>query len=159
MLKIKIAAVGKIKERALSELTGEYIKRLGRYCAPEVIEIPDEAVSARESGAGILRHTQAEAERILARVKAEPYVVALDIKGAAPDSAAFAENLRSLALRYPAVTFVIGGSNGLHPSVIARADYIMSMSNMTFPHQLARLVLLEQLYRAFKIINNETYHK
>jgi 23S rRNA (pseudouridine1915-N3)-methyltransferase len=159
MLKIKVLAVGKLKERALCDLVGEYIKRLGRYCAPEVTELRDESIPADSGGMEILRRLSVESGRISGMLKQDSYVIALDIKGDAPDSEKFAENLRSLADRCPEIVFVIGGSHGLHPDMLKRADYVLSMSNMTFPHQLARLILLEQVYRAFKIINNETYHK
>ena len=159
MLKINIVAVGKIKERALSMMIGEYSKRLGRYCALRIIEAPDESVSARESEASIQRHLSDEAGRVLGLLRADAYIVALDIKGNPIDSIGLAQKLGALAGRYPEITFIIGGSHGLHPDVLSRSDYVLSMSELTFPHQLARLILLEQLYRSFKIINNETYHK
>ena len=160
MYRIKIVAVGKIKERALSELTGEYLKRLGRYCAVEIIEIANESVSARASDADIRNHQLAEADRILGRLRAGEYIIALDMSGQALSSTGFAKKLESLAAGpYSCVVFVIGGSYGLHPDVLARADFIWSFSELTFPHLLARVLLLEQLYRANKIICNETYHK
>ena len=152
-------AIGKIKERALSELNGEYIKRLGKYCALEIVELAEENITARESEGGIKRGLLAEAARIIDKLRPGAYTVALDMGGDAPDSAGVAGMLRTVAIRHPEIIFIIGGSHGLHPDVLAKADYVLSMSNMTFPHQLARLILLEQLFRAFKINNNETYHK
>ena len=160
MLKIKIVAIGKIKERALSELICEYAKRLGRYCSLEIIEVADESISARESGAGVIKLMRIEAERVLERLRPGAYyTIALDMGGTAMDSEAFAKNVGALSGAYPQIVFIIGGSHGLHPDVLARSDFVFSMSELTFPHQLARLVLLEQLYRAFKINSNETYHK
>lgn len=159
MLKIKILAVGKLKERAFNDIADDYVKRLGRYCAPDVTELRDESVPAGAGGAEIVKILSAEAGRILDRIKADSYVIALDMTGGAPDSDGFASKIRALSGRYPELVFIIGGSHGLHPDVLKRADYVLSMSNMTFPHRLARLILLEQIYRAFKIINNETYHK
>ena len=159
MQKIKILAVGKIKERALADLAGEYSKRLGRYCALETVELQDESVGARESGAEIIKHTRAEAGRVMERLKQDAYVIALDMKGRALRSEEFADTLRALFGLRPEIAFVVGGSHGLHPDVTARADFVLSLSNLTFPHQLARVILLEQIYRALKIINNETYHK
>jgi len=165
MLKIKVAAVGKLKEKALRDLTGEYIKRLGRYCSLEIIELDDESVPGRESAdpgasAAIAKCLKAESARILGRVAPGAYVIALDMtSGAAPDSIGFAKLINELTGRVPEIVFVVGGSHGLHPDVLARADYALSMSKLTFTHQLARLILLEQLYRAFKIIGSEVYHK
>ena len=159
MLKIKIIAVGKLGEQALSALASEYAKRLGRYCSLEIAEVADERVSARDSEATILRRLSDEAGRVLERLRTEAYVVALDIKGKSIDSVEFSQKINTLAGSYPEIIFIIGGSHGLHPDVLARSDYILSLSRLTFPHQLTRLILLEQLYRSFKIINNETYHK
>ena len=159
MLRIKIVAVGKLKERALTETADDYAKRLSRYCSIEIIEVADESISAHESNAVIVRRLGDEARRVLDRVKAGAYVVALDMSGDAPDSVGFSKQLASLSGLYPEIVFIIGGSHGLHADVLARADYVLSLSKLTFPHRLARLILLEQLYRAFKIINGETYHK
>ncbi|MCL2057920.1 MAG: 23S rRNA (pseudouridine(1915)-N(3))-methyltransferase RlmH [Oscillospiraceae bacterium] len=158
-MKIKIVAVGKIKERALSELIAEYVKRLGRYCSLEIVEVADESISARESGPGVMKFLHIEAGRVLERLRAGSYAIALDMGGAVLDSVAFAGKLDALSGHYPEIAFIIGGSHGLHPDVLECADFVLSMSKLTFPHQLARLLVLEQLYRAFKIINNETYHK
>ena len=159
MLKINVVAVGRIKEQALSALIGEYVKRLGRYCAFRIIEVPDESIPARESSATVMKRLSDEAGRVLGRLRADAYVIALDIGGKSPGSIELAQMINALAGRFSEIFIVIGGSHGLHPDVLSRSDYILSMSKMTFPHQLARLILLEQLYRSFKIINNEIYHK
>ena len=159
MYKIKIVAVGKIKERPLGDMIGEYVKRLKKYCTIDIIEVADESVSARESDAGIRRSQLVEAGRILERRLAGGYAIALDMGGQSTNSIEFSQKLNYLADHYPEIVFFIGGSHGLHQDVLTRADNIWSMSELTFPHQLARLILVEQIYRAFKIINNETYHK
>ena len=159
MHKVKIIAVGRIKERALSMLIDEYTKRLGRYCAIEIIEIANESISARESDAGIIKHQLAEAERIMGRIRAGSYVTALDMSGQSVNSIEFSQKLNTNTGKYVESIFIIGGSHGLHPDVLTHVNYTWSISELTFPHQLVRLILLEQLYRAFKIINNETYHK
>ena len=159
MQKYRVIAVGKLKEKALIALVGEYVKRLGRYCTLDIIELADESIPAGESEAGVRKSLHIEAGRIFEKLRAGTYTIALDMSGKAPDSAGFAEMLQSLAIRGLEIEIIIGGSHGLHPEVLERADYIMSMSNLTFPHQLARLIILEQLYRAHKIMHNETYHK
>ena len=160
MLKIKIITVGKLKERALRELAGEYVKRLGRYCSLEIAEVAEEDIPAGESEAGIAHSLKNEAERLLGRIgKADAHVIALDMRGEAPDSVALSRKIVALAGTRPEIAFIIGGSCGLHPDVLKRADMALSISNLTLPHQLARLILLEQVYRAFKIQNNEAYHK
>ena len=163
MHKIKIIAVGKIKERPLTELFGEYIKRLGRYCSLDIIEVLDESVSAHENAADIQKHLRAEADRLLERLRSVArigaYKIALDIKGHSLDSINFASKLNYLVDHFQEIIFIIGGSHGLHNNVLSYADYTFSMSELTFPHQLARLILVEQIYRAYKIIGNETYHK
>ena len=159
MLKVKIIAVGKIKERALAETASEYIKRLSKYCSLEITEVADESIPAHESEAVIQRRLSDEARRVLDRIKAGAYVIALDMGGEMPDSVGFSNKLDALSGVHPVIIFIIGGSHGLHTDVLERADYVLSLSNLTFPHRLARLILLEQLYRAFKILNGETYHK
>jgi 23S rRNA (pseudouridine1915-N3)-methyltransferase len=156
---VRVVAVGKARDRALAEACREYEKRLGRFCRLEVWEVAEEAVSARDSRATALRRLDAEAGRVRARLKAGAYLAALDAAGEPMDTAAFAARVKGLTARLPEAAFVVGGSCGLHPSVLAEADWRLSLSPLTFPHQLARLVLLEQLYRAFKIIAGEAYDK
>jgi 23S rRNA (pseudouridine1915-N3)-methyltransferase len=159
MRRIKIVAAGKIKDRALAEMIGEYVKRLGKFCSLEIIETQDESVPAFAGAETIQKHLRVEAERLLDRIKPGAYVISLDISGKEPDSPALAKMIDGLAATAAELVFVIGGSHGLHREVLNRSNYVMSLSKLTFPHQLARLILLEQLFRSFKIINNETYHK
>ena len=147
-MRITIIAVGKIKEKHYREAVAEYGKRLGKYCRLEVTEVEDEKTP---DGAGAALEEQIkekEAERILRHVKAEAYVIALEIQGKKMDSEAFANHLENLA--------VYGKS---HKSVSKRADELLSFSDMTFPHQLMRVILAEQIYRAYRIMNGQPYHK
>lgn len=159
-MRITIIAVGKIKEKYYREAIAEYGKRLAKYCRLEVIEVEDEKTP---DGAGMALEEQIkerEAERILRQVKAEAYVIALEIRGRKTDSVAFANHMENLAVYGRShIQFIIGGSLGLHQSVSARADELLSFSDMTFPHQLMRVILAEQIYRAYRIMNGEPYHK
>lgn len=159
-MKITVLGVGKIKERFFREAIEEYCKRLSRYCKLEILEAADEKTP---EGAGkaleeaILRK---ESERILAKVPENAYAIALDIGGEKPDSVQLSRTLEGLGIAGKShLVFIIGGSLGLHESVKKRADWRLSFSDMTFPHQLMRVILLEQLYRAYRIINGEPYHK
>jgi 23S rRNA (pseudouridine1915-N3)-methyltransferase len=159
MVKIRIVAVGKIKEKYLAEAIGEYQKRLGRFCSLEIAEAA-EARNLREGDAACVgRQLLEEAAAIRRRIAPGAYLIAADAGGEELGSEGFAAKLRSVMERPCGVTFVVGGSNGLHADVKRLADYRLSMSRMTFPRQLARLILMEQIYRAFKIIGNESYHK
>lgn len=159
-MNITLICVGKLKERYWEEAVAEYGKRLTKYCSFSIMEVkeeklPDEA-SAKEEEAGKM----AEGDRILKGIKPSAYVIALEIQGKALDSVLFAEKLESLGLEGKSdIIFVIGGSNGLSKEVFDRADFRLSFSNLTFPHQMMRVVLMEQIYRAFKIIKKEPYHK
>jgi 23S rRNA (pseudouridine1915-N3)-methyltransferase len=162
MHRVKIVAIGKVKEKWMAEAIGEYAKRLGRFCRFEVAEVSDERIDASggaAGSAGIERGLRREGDRALARLAADAYVAVADVAGETLGSEGFAERLRATLGQGQELTFVVGGSHGLHADVLARSDWRFSMSRMTFPHQLARLMLVEQIYRAFKIISNETYHK
>jgi 23S rRNA (pseudouridine1915-N3)-methyltransferase len=159
MLRIKIIAVGKLRERHWADAVQEYAKRLSRFCALEILETAEESVPPGAGDALIERHLKTESGRLLEKVREGAFLTALDLNGENPDSPAFARKLQDLMGRRSELLFVIGGSWGLHADVLARTDYRLSLSNMTFPHQLARLLLAEQLYRAFKIIGGEVYHK
>ncbi len=160
MLHVKIAAVGRLKERALQELVGEYAKRLGAYCRLDMVEVADEKAPETLSAAQRDAVMAAEAERLLRHIAPGDYVVVLAIGGDTLSSEDLAARLEKLAVSgRGSLVFLIGGSLGLGPSVLRRADLRLSLSRMTFPHQLARLILTEQLYRAFKINRNEPYHK
>lgn len=159
-MKITILAVGKLKEKYLKEGIAEYSKRLSRFCDMEIIEVDDEQAPENLSSAQELQVKKKEAEKIFKKVKAGSTLIVMDVKGEKPESEAFARKLEAFFVNGAShLTFVIGGSLGVDEELLRKADYRLSLSNMTFPHQLARLVLLEQLYRAFKINNGETYHK
>ena len=159
-MKITVIAVGKLKEKYLKEAISEYSKRLSRFCSLNIVEVPDEQAPESLSAAQELQVKRKEAERILKNVKEGSLLVALDIKGEKLDSEGFAAKLQAFFVSGGShITFVIGGSLGLDEELLKTADFRFSLSDLTFPHQLARLILLEQLFRAFKIINGETYHK
>lgn len=159
-MKITIIAVGRIKERFYRDAVAEYVKRLGRYCRPEIIEVEDEPTPDKAGQAAVEAVLQKEAGRILRHLDGDGYTVALDIRGREFDSEAFAGQIESLGTGGVShIRFVIGGSLGLGQEVYKKADLTVSFSHMTFPHQLMRVILLEQIYRAYRIINGEPYHK
>lgn len=155
-----ILCVGKIKEKFYAEAVQEYKKRLSKYATVTVMEVPDEKTPDQASAAVEDRIKEKEAERLLRHMKDSMYVIALDLKGTAYDSVQFSEHIAGRMLNGNShIAFVIGGSLGLHKSVTDRADEKLSFSKMTFPHQLMRVILLEQIYRAHRIMNHEPYHK
>lgn len=157
---IKIVCVGKIKEKATAELIQEYAKRLGAYCTLKIEEVADEATLQNNSEALNEQVKKKEGERILGRIKEKEYVILLDLKGKMLSSEELSGKVEELfAEGKPDLTFVIGGSLGVSEEVIARADFRWQLSQLTFPHQLVRVLLLEQIYRAFKIMKHEPYHK
>lgn len=159
-MNITILAVGKIRESFYREALSEYQKRLGRYCRLEILEVADEPVPEKASLAQEQQIKEKEAQRILKRLRENSYVITLEITGKKYDSERFAKKLEDLALAGRSqLVFVVGGSLGLHPSVSERADLKLSFSDMTFPHQLMRVILAEQIYRAFRIISGSPYHK
>lgn len=159
-MNITILAVGKIKEAFYREAVAEYQKRLSRYCRLEIVEVADEPVPERASSAQEELIKEKEAQRILNRLRDNSFVITLEIAGKKLDSEKFAKKLEDLALAGKSqLVFIIGGSLGLHTSVSARADLKLSFSDMTFPHQLMRVILTEQIYRAYRIINKSPYHK
>ena len=159
-MNITVIAVGKVKESFYREALAEYQKRLSRYCHLEIVEVADEPAPENVSPAQADSIKGKEAQRILKRLPDNSFVITLEITGKKYDSEGFANKLEDLALAGNSrLVFVIGGSLGLHPSVSARADLKISFSDMTFPHQLIRVILTEQVYRAFRIINGEPYHK
>ncbi|MDO5344878.1 MAG: 23S rRNA (pseudouridine(1915)-N(3))-methyltransferase RlmH [Lachnospiraceae bacterium] len=159
-MNITVVSVGKIKEKYLSDAILEYRKRLTRYCKLEIIELPDEQTPDKASEAMELQIKQKEGQRILKVVKEDAYVIALAIEGKKLSSEEFAGKLERLGVQGTShIVFVIGGSLGLAPEVLKRADFLLSFSDMTFPHQLMRVILLEQIYRCYRIINHEPYHK
>ncbi|MCR4672057.1 MAG: 23S rRNA (pseudouridine(1915)-N(3))-methyltransferase RlmH [Lachnospiraceae bacterium] len=159
-MKITILCVGRIKEKFYSEAVNEYVKRLGRYCRPEIIETADEKTPDEASEKENRMIKEKEGGRILKELPADSYVIALDIKGKKASSEQLASNLEGLFINGRShICFIIGGSLGLSDEVLQKADERLSFSDMTFPHQLMRVILLEQIYRAFKIIRKEPYHK
>lgn len=159
-MNITIVSVGKVKEKYLREAIDEYTKRLSRYCRLEIVEVPDEKTPDNASEKEELIIKDKEGEAILKHIKENTYVMALAIDGKQPSSEELADNIKALGVRGESnLVFIIGGSLGLSKSVLQRADYKLSFSKMTFPHQLFRVMLLEQIYRAFRIINGEPYHK
>lgn len=159
-MKISIVCVGKLKESFYREAVDEYVKRLGRYCKPEIIEVPDEKTP---EGAGTVMEEQIKAKegkRILEKLSEDAFVCTLEIGGRKLSSEGLAQWLEKLTISGTShIVFVIGGSLGLHEAVCKRSDMSLSFSDMTFPHQLMRVILTEQIYRAFRIINGEPYHK
>lgn len=157
---IRILSVGKIKEKYLTAAIEEYSKRLSRYCRLSFVSVPDEKTPEGASETEELRIRRTEGDRLLGHVRERDYVIALALDGEAVDSPGLARRLESLAVRgESSLDFVIGGSLGLSPEVLARADWKLSFSKMTFPHQLMHVILLEQIYRSFRIIRGEPYHK
>ncbi|MED2977934.1 23S rRNA (pseudouridine(1915)-N(3))-methyltransferase RlmH [Bacillus swezeyi] len=159
-MNISIVAIGKLKEKYLKQGIDEYIKRLSSYAKVEIIELPDEKAPENLSEQDMKIVKDKEGERILSKISPDAHVIALAIEGKLKSSEELADNMDRLATYGKSkVTFVIGGSLGLSDAVLKRADEKLSFSRMTFPHQLMRLILLEQVYRAFRINRGEPYHK
>ena len=159
-MNISIITVGKLKEKYLKMGMEEYVKRLSAYAKVEIIEVVDEKAPEELSELEMVQVKQKEGERILAKISADTYVIALAIQGKMQSSEELAKTLDKLATYGKSkMVFVIGGSLGLSDEVLQRANEQLSFSRMTFPHQLMRLILVEQVYRAFRIIRNEPYHK
>lgn len=159
-MRITIICVGKIKEKFYRDAIEEYAKRLSKYCKFEMIEVADEKTPDKASAVEEEQIKEREAQRILAKLKPDSYVCTLEIAGKELSSMELADWIEKSAISGRSqISFVIGGSLGLHASVLSRSDFALSFSKMTFPHQLMRVILSEQIYRAFRIINNEPYHK
>ena len=159
-MRINIVCVGKIKEKYLKLGIDVFKKRLSKYCKLEIIELEDEKAPENLSDKEMLMIKEKEGKKILSKIKDNSYVIALAIDGKNLSSEELAETINKLGVRGVSnITFVIGGSLGLSDEVLSRADYKLSFSKMTLPHQLMRLILLEQVYRAYRINNGEPYHK
>ena len=157
-MKIKIVCVGKLKEKYLKDGIDEYCKRISRFAKAEIIELPDEKIPDNPSDAQCLAVIESECEKIKKHL--EGYIIALCVEGQKLSSEKLAEKIAQIQLNgNSTITFVIGGSLGMSDSIKKEASLKLSFSDMTFPHQLMRLILTEQIYRAFKINNNESYHK
>ncbi len=151
---LKLICVGKVKDASLKALIDDYQKRIQKYHKLEVIEVKDEPI--RDNEKEVL---DIEASRIMSKIDKDDYVILLDLHGESLDSISFAKKIDKLFVSYSKITFVIGGSLGLGEEVRKRANYRLKLSDMTFLHQMTRLIILEQIYRCFKILNHETYHK
>ncbi len=158
MLNINIVCVGKVKEKYLKDALLEYSKRLSKYCKLNIIEIADEPIPSNLSDKLADNIKNIEGSKILNTIK-NSYIISLDLNGKEYSSEQFAEKLDKITLNNSSVTFVIGGSLGLSTEIIHNSNELICFSKMTFPHQLIRVFLLEQIFRAFKINNNETYHR
>ena len=150
---IQILCVGKLKEKYWVDACYEYIKRLKKYTQIEIIEIQDEKIDEENIA------LQKEKERIEKYLREKDYLITLEIEGAIPSSIEFSKKIETLRIQNKNITFLIGGSYGIHSEIKKQANEKISFSKLTFPHQLFRILLLEQLYRSFKIQNNERYHK
>ncbi len=160
MLKVTLITVGKVKEQYLRDGIAEYSKRLGRYCKLEILDVKDEKTPDGASDVVETQIKKKEADRIMALISDDSYVLSLAIEGKQFDSVEFANKIDKLPGRGVShLVFIIGGSLGLHDIIKKRSEELISFSKMTFPHQLMQLIFLEQLYRGFRIINKEPYHK
>ncbi len=159
-MNITVISVGKLKEKYLKQAIDEYSKRLTRYCKIDIIELPDEKTPDNASQIVEDGIRDKEGERILKYVKEDAFVVTLEIKGKLLTSEELADKIETLGIQGTShIIFIIGGSIGLGNEVLKRSNYALSFSKMTFPHQLMRVILLEQIYRSYRIINHEPYHK
>ncbi len=159
-MKISILCVGKVKEKFYRDAIDEFAKRLSRYCKLDIIEVTDEKTPDQASETEVRQIKEKEGERLLKNIKDDAYVIALCIDGKQLDSEELSDKMEKLGISGNShICFVIGGSLGLADEVIRRADYKLSFSKMTFPHQLMRVILMEQIYRAYRIMNHEPYHK
>lgn len=159
MLNIHIMCIGKIKEKYLKEAISEYSKRLSKFCSLHILELPDEKLPSKLNASIINEIKNKECNKILQAIKKDSYIICLDLKGKEFSSEEFSQKLDNIALNFnSSITFVIGGTLGLNEEILSLANEKLCFSKMTFPHQLIRVFLLEQLFRAFKISNHETYH-
>ena len=159
-MKITLITVGKIKEKYLKDAIAEYSKRLSRYCKLEIVEVADEKTPDNASDTVEDAIRDKEGERILKYIKEDAYVITLEIAGKMLTSEEMAEKIEKLGVQGTShIIFIIGGSIGLGREILKRSDYALSLSKMTFPHQLMRVILLEQIYRSYRIMNHEPYHK
>lgn len=150
---IKIICIGKIKEKYITDAISEYIKRIQKYSKIEIIELPDEGLVEP------VKAIKLEGEKILKHINNKDYIITLEIEGKELTSVEFAKKINEISIENSNITFIIGGSYGLSNEIKDKASLHLSFSKLTFPHQLFRIILLEQIYRSFKIINNEQYHK
>ena len=159
MLNINIICVGKIKEKYLKDAIEEYSKRLSKYCKLHITELPDEKVPDKLYPKIEQEIKSKECNNIINRIKNDSYIIALDLRGKEFSSEEFSQKLENISMENSYITFIIGGSLGLTEDLLKMCDLKICFSKMTFPHQLIRVFLLEQTFRAFKIQNGETYHR
>lgn len=159
-MKISILTVGKLKEKYFTQAVAEYAKRLSKYCTLEILEVADEKTPDQASDKVEQQIRDKEGQRLMRLIRDDAFCIALAIQGEMLDSEELSKKIENLTVRGVShIQFVIGGSLGLSDQVLERADYHLSFSRMTFPHQLMRVILLEQIYRAFRISRHEPYHK
>ena len=158
MLNINIICIGKLKETYLRDAIAEYSKRLGKYCNLKIIELQDEKLPNKLHDSLLNEVKEKECKKILENIKKDSYICVLDLKGKEYTSEDFSKKIENVSLNYSSITFIIGGTLGLNDEIRQLANEKICFSKMTFPHQLIRLFLVEQIYRAFKISKNETYH-
>lgn len=159
-MKITVLCVGKIKEKYFKDGIAEYQKRLSKYCNLEIIEVADEKTPENASESEMERIKEKEAQRLQKYIKKEAYVITLEIEGNMISSEQLAEKINNSGISGNShIIFIIGGSIGLHHNIIKQSDYKLSFSKFTFPHQMMRMILLEQIYRSYRIIMKEPYHK
>ena len=159
MLTINIICVGKIKEKYLKDAVDEYSKRLSKYCKLNILELPDEKIPDKTNPTIENEIKSKECNNIINHIKKDSYKIALDLKGKQLSSVDFSKKLEDISLTNSNITFIIGGSLGLTENLLNNCQENLCFSKMTFPHQLIRIFLLEQIFRGFKISNNETYHR
>lgn len=159
MLHINIVCIGKLKEKYLKDAIDEYSKRLSKYCNLNIIELLDEKIPNSNSDKLLYEIKSKECEKIASHIKKDSYLIALDLSGKQYSSEEFSKKIDNISLNYSNITIIIGGSLGMTEQFLCTVNEKICFSKMTFPHQLIRVFLLEQLFRAFKISNNETYHK
>lgn len=159
MLHINIICVGKLKEQYLKDAISEYTKRLSKYCSLHILELPDEQVPNSLSDKIAYHIKESESNNILSHIKKDSYIICLDLSGKQYSSEEFSSKIENISLHHSNITFIIGGTLGMSQELLNTSNELICFSKMTFPHQLVRVFLLEQLFRAFKISNHETYHR
>ena len=159
MVHINIITIGKLKEKYLKDAIDEYSKRLAKYCELKVIELSDEQLPNKINESIIKQIKEKECKKIMENIKTDSYIIPLDLRGKQYSSEEFSSKIENIQLQgYSDITFIIGGTLGLTDEILKKANETICFSKMTFPHQLIRVFLLEQIFRAFKISKNETYH-
>ncbi len=159
MITINIICTGKIKEKYLKDAIDEYSKRLSKFCKLNILELPDKKIPDKSNLTIENEIKNIESENVINHLKKDTYVICLDLKGKQFSSEEFAQDIQDISMQHSNITFIIGGSLGINEKLLNLSNQKICFSKMTFPHQLIRVFLLEQIFRAFKIINGETYHK